>query len=180
MVLTPTSSNIAKKRVPTQTIKRPIPQVRPSKQKGAKTAAADPPKEDATEKAKTKKTLVTASCACESFPEMPDLIEVTITIWPVEFEQVDSDVDVKLDVYVYTVDPDTSSPELCHGETRRSALPPLERLGSFDPAKESDFLDAAEEALEELIKQMSGDWDDDPENFRDAFVEEMKKAGWVN
>jgi hypothetical protein len=42
----------------------------------------------------------------------------------------------------------------------------------------NDFLDDAEDALEELIKQMAGDWDDNPENFRDAFVEEMERMGW--
>jgi hypothetical protein len=100
---------------------------------------------------------------------------VTIVIWPLN---VEVKVEADLDIYVYSVHPHYSKPELGHATTHYSQLPPLERLANFDSNLVDDFLNNAEDALEELIKQMAGDWDDGPLSFRDAFVEEMERMGW--
>ncbi|KAL3442019.1 hypothetical protein BJX65DRAFT_313208 [Aspergillus insuetus] len=175
MLLSPISTNIVRRRVPTRTIKAPPPQVRPSNRSAPPTAAANPPRENRNDHPRSQLTLVTTACDCETFPRTPDLIEVTIVIWPLN---VEANVEADLDIYVYSVHPSSSKPELGHATTHYSQLPPLGRLANFDSKRVDDFLDDAEDALEELIKQMAGDWDDNPENFRDAFVEEMKKMGW--
>ncbi|KAL3485125.1 hypothetical protein BJX62DRAFT_243241 [Aspergillus germanicus] len=169
MPLSPISSNIARRRVPTRTIKAPPPQVRRHRTEAPPKPQPQtpPPRENRTDNPQSETTLVTTACGCETFPRTPDLIEVTIVIWPLN---VEVNVEAELDIYVYSVHPDSSKPEFGHATTHYSQLPPLERLSNFDSNMVDDFLDDAEDALEELIKQMAGDWDDNPENFRDAFV----------
>ncbi|KAJ0419524.1 hypothetical protein BJY00DRAFT_313913 [Aspergillus carlsbadensis] len=163
---------------PTAAPANPPPQVQPSTTRSPpqpQTAAANPPRETRNVNPPDQTTFVAVACGCESFPETPDLIDVTIIIWPLN---VDVDTDARLDIYVYSVHPDSMSPELGHASTHYSDLPPLSRLGNIDSKRVDDFLDDAEEVLEELMRQMDGDWNDDPEELRVAFVEEMENVGW--
>ncbi|KAJ0414019.1 hypothetical protein BJY00DRAFT_295778 [Aspergillus carlsbadensis] len=190
MPLQPTSSNIQKgMRVPTVIVKRPLPKVHPSTKKKNKnknkkkddapqTAALDPPREPPTAEPETAKSFITACCGCESFPTLPGLIELTITLWPVEFEQLDPSLDLKVEVYIYGVDPELEAPDLAHGKTVASDLPPLERVASFDTDRETEFFDDVEEALMDLLEEMRDEWSDDPLEFRDAFIEKMQEIGW--
>jgi hypothetical protein len=66
--------------------------------------------------------LVTTACGCETFPRSPDLIEVTIVIWPLN---VEVNVEAELDIYAYWVHPDSFKPELGYATTHYSQLPPL-------------------------------------------------------
>ncbi|KAL2788158.1 hypothetical protein BJX66DRAFT_264640 [Aspergillus keveii] len=68
MPLSPISTYVVRRRVPTRTIKAPPPQVRPSNRSAPQTAAANPPRESRTDKAPSQTTPVTTACGCETFP----------------------------------------------------------------------------------------------------------------
>ncbi|KAJ0414021.1 hypothetical protein BJY00DRAFT_319203 [Aspergillus carlsbadensis] len=160
------TNNAQKKRAPTRSTTTPAVDA-------PKTAATNPPRENRTEPSGAQTTLFQATRGCESFPEFPGLIEVTIIIWPWNTE-----LEAHVDVYAYSVHPEYDRPDLCHGEARRDELPKMEGLGSLDRNRVGDFLDNVEDALEELIQRTYDDWNDDPDCFRESFVKEMGKLGW--